>query len=455
MCAFPAWFQRLAGAPSVQPLCATLEENRTESMASRRKQRQYVAVLAAISAGILVVGSRLRPQQSPEMPVTQAEMVRLQSMTQRQNLQRLTNYFSEVADGVAPAVVWLEGLNRSGVVWDGDGLVLTAALRERLGRTVSAAWRGGEARLEPEVLSQAYPVAALRAAAPSTLKPVFRTDAASMERGAWIVHVAAAPGGEHLFAPGNLKGVVPVVCGGVEVQSVATSLPLTEQSLGGGVFNLDGNLLGLVIECEAGPAAVDTNGIDAILVESRSFEGQLLRRYGFRLRPLDERARKHFGTQMGLMVTEVRTGWSADRAGLEPGDIVQALDDVPVTTMDDLARLALPVALPAHPIYVERRGSLVRLEMQAEEADADSLDIESARGIALGEPAQGFLIERVALGSPAARASLEAGDRLLAVNGRTPRSAAEVRELLAGAVRQDTFVVVLRGQCKLGTFFRE
>jgi len=424
-------------------------------MGSQRSQRQYVAILAAISAGILLVGSQLRPRESDDVSVTQAELLRLQSLAQRQNLQRLTDYFSGVADTAAPSVVWLEGLERSGVVWGDAGLIVTAAPEERPAGPISAMWVGGQTRVEPEVMSAAYPVATLEARAYDRLQNAFRADPAATQQGAWVVHVTASQGGEHLIAPGHLEGVVRQTCGDVGVLSVETNLPLSEESLGGGVFDIDGALLGLVIECDEGPTIVDPSGIDGILEAAESFHGRIVRRYGMRLTPLDPQTKTHFGADTGLLVTEVRVGLPADRAGVEPGDVVQALDDEPVTTLDDLGRLVLPVAFPFFNLFVERGGKLVQLELPAVESDSHGLEAGDLQGIAISEPEQGLLIERVADGSPAARAALEAGDRLLSVNGRAPRSATEARELLARIGGEPAYVVVRRGRSKLGTLIAE
>jgi serine protease Do len=304
-------------------------------------------------------------------------------------------------------------------------------------------------------MTRAYPVAALQAPASLQLETAFRGDPATTERGSWVVHVTATEGGDHLFAPGHLEGAVLKLCGGIEVLAVETNLPLSRESLGGGVFDIDDNLLGLVIECDDGPTIVGPNGIDAILAASESFEGQILRRYGMRLRPLEPIDQEHFGAGTGLLVTEVRIGLPADRAGVEPGDVLQRLDDEPVVSIDDLARLVLPVALPDFGLSVLRDGDQERLTLPAVEADSHGLESGAPQGIALGDPEEGLLIERVAEGSPADRAKLEAGDRLLAVDGRAPRSADEARRLLAGDGRQPAFVVVRRGSSKLGTLIAE
>lgn len=430
-------------------------ESGTVRMASQPSQRRYVAILAAISAGILVIGSQLRPREAENTSVTQAELLRLQSLAQRQNLQRLTEFFSNIADSVAPSVVWLDGLERSGVVWRDEGSIVTASPREAPGRTIAAMWTAGQTPVEPELMSPAYPVALLQATSPSRLEAVFQGNPAVIERGAWVVFVKASRGGEHLFAPGHLEGVVPRVCGGVDVFSVETSLPLSADSLGGGIFDIDGTLLGLVIECDDIPTTVGTEGITAILEEADSSEGMIVRRYGMRLRPLDSLARQHFGLETGLLVTEVRIGLPAETAGVEPGDIIQALDDVPVMTLEDLARLTLPVVFPFFGLSVERNGELEQLELPAVDADSHGQEMGTPQGIAIGEPEDGVLIERVAEGSPAASAALEAGDRLLAVNGRAPRSVTEARQLLSKVGRDSAFVVVRRGDLRLGTFVAE
>jgi S1-C subfamily serine protease len=234
---------------------------------------------------------------------------------------------------------------------------------------------------------------------------------------------------------------------------VVTSLPLGEQSLGGGIFNLEGDLLGLVLQCEDGPLAVTPDGVDAILNQAASFEGRLLRRYGFRVRELDERDREYFGAATGALVTEICVGGLADQAGIGPGDIIGTLDDAPVGSPDDLARLVLPVTYPSFDIVIRRRGRSERLELQASDTDFGQASDATTHGIELGAPPEGFLIGHIVPDSPAAQALLEPGDRLLTVNGRAPRSPQDAAKTLAGT-DEEAFVVVRRGDRRLGAFLR-
>ncbi len=399
-----------------------------------------------------MVGSKLRPQQVPEVPMTQAEMVRLQNMAQRQNLERLTDYFSEVVDEIKPGVVWLEGLDSSGVVWSADGLVVTAAPRKLPSHRVSA--RDGDDRvaLDTQVLSPLYPVAALAAPAQFRLTPLLQSLAESLDPGAWILHVAATRDGRHLHTPGNYEGVVTARCGDLDVRTVKTNVPLTSTSLGGGIFDLDGNVLALVVECEEGIRAIVPSSVEGIIQAADSIEGKLRRRYGFRIRTLDDRDRAHFKEEMGVVVSEVCLRMPAEAAGLEPGDIIQALDDTPVESIEDLERLTLPVAYSTFDLYVKRDSRLVKLALEAVAIDYHVAGAAHPQGIVVSAPFTGVEISDVAPGSPAARASLKPGDRLLTIGGRRQQNSADVRAALTGTDGEELFVVVRRGERKLGVF---
>jgi serine protease Do len=410
-------------------------------------------VLAVVSAGILIIGAKLKPERAPEVPISQAEMVRLQTLTQRRNLEDLTTYFSGIADGVKSSLVWLEGMGTSGIVWGGDGLIVTAAPRKCTMRAVTAVTPAGEAPLQVDMLSADFPVASLKAPAESRFRPVFRAAAASLRPGTWILQVSSREDGGCLSTPGTYGGNVSAKCGDFDVETVKTSLPLTETSLGGGVFDMDGNLLGVVLRCGDHYAAVTPEGVDAVLAGASSFRGQLLRRYGLRAEALNEETRRYFKAETGVLVTEIRRGMPADVAGLVPGDVIQALDANPINTVDDLAPLVLPMAFPTFHVYVKRGRGTLRLNLRASDAGAPGAASEIAgQGIQLGSPPKGYLIENVIPGSRAERASLQAGDRLLQVGGREPGTLSAVRKLLSGSSQETLFVVVERGERKLGVF---
>lgn len=418
-------------------------------MPSQPPPRRYVALLALIAGLILLVGAKFRPKAIAEASLSPAEVRRLQILTQRRNLENLTSYFTGIADDANSAVVWLRGMEMSGVVWNGEGLVIGACPRRLTDRTITA----GTAVLEPEVLSEVFPVAAMRAPRQTSLRPAARSPVETLTPGSWIVQVAAKPDGGYYHAPGNFGGLAADDCGDFRVWTVKTNLPLGESALGGGLFDMDGKLLGVVLRCGDVYSAVAPEGVDKILTAAQGLAGQVLRRYGFRAEPLDEQARKYFHTDRGLLVTEVWTGRRAAAAGLAPGDIIQALDDTEVHRLDDLTRLTLPVAYSEFDLWVWRAGKTLHVKVPAIGSETAALD-GNGQGISLAGPPSGFLIEEIAPGSRAARASLRPGDRLLSIAGRRPESVAAAQTVLSDQQAGPVFATVQRGPRCIGVFLR-
>jgi len=161
-----------------------------------RAQRQYICLLAILSGAILGIGALLRPKKAPEVPVSQAEMVRLQTLTQRKSLENLSSYFAGVAREAGNRLVWVKETGTTGVVWNSAGLIVTAGPPELLVRPLSAVTSTGSGfPVEPTVYSTNFPVAALQAPARTGLPPVKRAAASRLEPGAWVVHVYHQPAG--------------------------------------------------------------------------------------------------------------------------------------------------------------------------------------------------------------------------------------------------------------------
>lgn len=423
-------------------------------MSTAQGERRYILGLALIAAAILIIGAKLRPPKVAETVVSPAEMVRLQRLTQRRTLENLTSYFPRLADEVKPGVVWLEGLATSGVVWR-SGAIATSYPAKHPRAGIFAAGPAGRQGLDPEILSPLFPVALLKERTPSAVRPVFRTTPAALEQGAWLLQVVSQAGGGHLITPGVYGGVSRVRCGDFQVDAVKTNLPLGDLTLGGGIFELNGNLVGLILACGDSRQAVTPESVDEIVAEASSFAGQIIRRYGFRVAALTPETRRLFQAETGLLVTEVAAGTRAELAGLEPGDVIQALEETPVNAIDDLARLVLPVAYPRFTLYVRRGAKVAPLGLEACDSDSPPVLLKPDQpGILFASPPEGYPIESIAPGSPAERAALAPGDRILSVNGRRHRNVAEIEQALSSNGSRPAFLVVQRGQRKLGVVLR-
>ncbi len=141
------------------------------------------------------------------------------------------------------------------------------------------------------------------------------------------------------------------------------------------------------------------------------------------------------------VIAEVEPGSPAAAAGLQPRDRIVTIDGAQNPTWETVF-LKTAVSLD-HPLglTVERKGKLIRTQLTPR---SDGPDNPPLVGLAPEEPARFGTIEA---GSPAERAGVQPGDRVLAVNGREVRYPGDVIELIQSAEPP-------RATTKLGTVGR-
>lgn len=154
----------------------------------------------------------------------------------------------------------------------------------------------------------------------------------------------------------------------------------------------------------------------------------------------------------GALVSQVEKGGAADKAGLQPGDVIVKVDGQSIVASGDLPAL-IGQALPGQKVGIEvwRDGRAKELSATLGNA-SDKTQVASAQervakgqlGLALRplQPrerdeagvaeAQGGMVIENARG-PAAAAGVQAGDVLLAINGVPASNVAQVREAVAKA----------------------
>ncbi|HUG82814.1 MAG TPA: PDZ domain-containing protein [Bryobacterales bacterium] len=412
----------------------------------------YVAVLALIAGSILMVGSLMKPKRDDPEPRTstlprQEVFSPLSILTQRGSLEDMAAYFSRLASDASRHLIFLEDPPQTGVVWDAAGTLITSNTRRGFPNEVRAG-TSGDVDLMLEVSGPPppeAPVVALspRSGYPSNPAPRLRTT--FLKHGEWLVITWLSSPLERSFAPGLYLGSRPVECGGRPVIEVSLSVTPAADMAGGGVFDFDGSLIGLVAHCDGLYLVLVPESVDEILAWTKSFEGRLLERYGLRISLLTEREREHFGGEETVVVREVWQGRLAEQEGVRPGDLIAAFDERPVNTPDDLHPLVLPAAREVLALKLRRGRRMITASLPAQgHGDVNTAQNASA-GLVLASEPDGFLVESVVDNSTAARAGIRSGDRLLTVDGTSVRSAAQARAVLEGRNGQGRFVVVRRG----------
>ena len=188
-------------------------------------------------------------------------------------------------------------------------------------------------------------------------------------------------------------------------------------------------------------------------------------RLGVTVQEVNQTLADSFGLDkpQGALVAEVQKGSPADQAGLQSGDVIRRLDDQAIVASGDLPAL-ISQAAPGTRVQLQvwRKGRSETLNAtlgdasqvgRNAQASAEPKAGQGRLGLALRpldreEQRQagiegGLLIEQTS--GAAARAGVQPGDVLLAVNGSPARSLPQVREAVAQAGKSLALLVLRDG----------
>ncbi len=232
---------------------------------------------------------------------------------------------------------------------------------------------------------------------------------------------------------------------------IQTDASINPGNSGGALVNMDGELIGIntaILGPNGGNIgigfAIPVNMVKAVVAQlakhGKVRRGQL----GVIIQDVTPELAKAFGLPRaeGAVVTEVVPGSAAARAGLEPGDVIVALNGKPVRSSAHLRNM----------VGLMEVGSEVRLDVlrdgKALTVTATIAEPEQAAGEAIGhqlagatlgpiEPdhplagqVQGVQVLSVKPGSPAYFAGLRLGDIITHINRRAVHNLAEVNKAL-------------------------
>jgi serine protease Do len=183
-------------------------------------------------------------------------------------------------------------------------------------------------------------------------------------------------------------------------------------------------------------------------------------RLGVTVQDLNQSLAESFGLKKpdGALIANVAPNSAAAAAGLKSGDVITEVNGEPVVRGGELSSL-IGLLAPGEKVKLKvwRDHAPREVEAKLASADADKTEVADANGevqpgqLGLGLRAltrderkqvgveQGMLIENVA--GPAARAGIEAGDVLLAINGKPVQSIDQVKSVLAGKPKSVALLV--------------
>ena len=277
--------------------------------------------------------------------------------------------------------------------------------------------------------------------------------------GEWVLAIGAPYGFENSVTAGVVSAKGRSLSDDSLVPFIQTDVAINPGNSGGPLFNARGEVIGInsQIYSRSGgyqglsfaiPIEVVTQVKDQIVATGKASHARL----GVTVQEVNQSLADSFKLDRpeGALVAGVEPGGPADKAGLKSGDVILAVNGQPIVSSGDLPAL-IGQARPGDKVSVElaRQGQRQTLSAQLGDAAGRKTEVAQASqgatqgrlGLAL-RPLQpqekrqagvdgGLVVEQVA--GAAARAGVQPGDVLMAVNGTPVGNVDQVRAAVAKA----------------------
>ena len=278
--------------------------------------------------------------------------------------------------------------------------------------------------------------------------------------GEWVVAIGSPFGFENTVTSGIVSAKSRALPDGSYVPFLQTDVAVNPGNSGGPLFNMKGEVIGInsQIYSRSGgyqgvsfaiPIDTAVNVKDQIVQNGKVQRGRL----GVAIQEVNQSLAGSFGLPKaaGALVANVEKGSPAEKAGLKTGDVVLKIDGKDIVSSLDLSsRVGTMKPGSTANLEVWRNGKPQNVAVQVGEAPAQKVaaasaspaDLSGSRlGVAVreltpqerqqAEVGSGVLVEQVA--GAAARAGIQPGDLILAVNGKPLKSAEELKSAVRGA----------------------
>jgi serine protease Do len=292
--------------------------------------------------------------------------------------------------------------------------------------------------------------------------------------GEWVLAIGSPFGFENTVTAGVVSAKGRSLPDDSAVPFIQTDVAVNPGNSGGPLFNSRGEVVGInsQIYSQSGgymgvsfaiPIDLATSIRNQIVATGKVQHARL----GVAVQEVNQALADSFNLDRpeGALVSSVEKGSPADKAGLQPGDVIRGVDGQPIVASGDLPAI-ISMTTPGSSVKLDvwRKGDRVQLTAKlanaadkVAKADTGPEAAEGGKlGLALrplerGEQRQagvsgGLLVEDAS--GAAARAGVEPGDVLLAVNGAPVASIDQVRAVMAKAGKS-VALLIQRGGDKI------
>ncbi|MDQ6954344.1 MAG: DegQ family serine endoprotease [Mariprofundaceae bacterium] len=289
------------------------------------------------------------------------------------------------------------------------------------------------------------------------LQAVKLADSDKLRVGDWVVAIGNPFGLEQTVTAGIVSARGRVIGSGPYDDFIQTDAAINPGNSGGPLFNRKGELVGIntAIYSRSGGNngigfAIPINLVHSVFDELRKTGHVQRARLGVMIRDVDRETMEALGLENkdGALVPQVQSGSAADKAGIQAGDVIIAVDNTIIKTSHDL-----PIRIARlHPgdkvmIHLIRDGKKLKIPVTVEKMPDDHVSSANKKHaitlglelVALNEESKqnldvrvkyGLVVRQVQPNSPAARAGIKRGDVLHKVNGHVLRRVSDLSDIM-------------------------
>jgi serine protease Do len=284
--------------------------------------------------------------------------------------------------------------------------------------------------------------------------------------GDWVLAIGSPFGFENTVTAGIVSAKARTLPDGSYVPFIQTDVAVNPGNSGGPLFNMAGEVVGINSQIFSRSGGYQGLSFAIPMDVAQNVQAQLVQhgkvtrgRLGVTIQEVNQSLAQSFGMPrpMGALVSAVERGSPAEKAGVEPGDVIVKINGKEVESSSLLpAEVSNMKPGSTAQLEVFRKGHTKRLDVSVGQmpdgkvaAKTESAPSQGRLGLAV-RPLQadeqrradvkaGLLVEEVS--GPAARAGIQPGDIILSANGTQVDSVDQLRELAAKAGKQVALLI--------------
>lgn len=296
-------------------------------------------------------------------------------------------------------------------------------------------------------------LAVLKITTGSPLTAIKYADPASIKIGDWAIAVGNPFGLHGTVTVGVISAVgrsgIPLVEGPTRQDFIQTDAAINPGNSGGALINIRGELIGINTALSS-PVGVNVGVGFAVpvsyvksVVEQLIAHGRVIRGYlGIRPQRITEAIRQSLklNDTTGVLISEVVTNTPAEKAGLQPGDVIVKVNgekvqgvesfrkriaeikpgtEVSLTIVRNGRRMTLKAVLAEFPEETTENVPIIKGEKEKTWLGLRLADLSPDEMVKVNGESGGVKVIGVDKDSPADRAGIEVGDVILKVGGQT------------------------------------